>query len=556
MKKIISVLLTVILVFATITVAFAETIPSSYDARNYGYVTDVKDQGDFGSCVSFSAISTIESDYIAKGYGTKADTDFSEAYLYWFSINSGWKDKTSDCYGDGTVYVGSDTAYDYGLYYEFVLSALKTDCGIAYERDFPYSMTDDSDMGHYTDLERFASGCNVRMDKMVYFDAYNEKTSIKSWIMNHGSVAIDFYSGNYKDTDSGYVAVSPLLTKSTNHAVSVVGWNDNIDIPASSVFSKSSKGAWLCKNSWGTEWGDNGYFWLPYSYTSIGDVWGISVNLDSDCEKRTTYNGFASYLLLKDEYNTCSNIFTAKYDGLVSQIAVYGVEGEATITVNVGCNKNNPASGTSYSAGTVYFETEGFYSIEVPIEISVTKGTLYSVTAVYSSSIPVENKNGNYCYCPEGQSFVYDSKEKEWLDMNEDDYCGNVLIDSIILASHISSEPITKDPTCTACGYTLTYCTICGKTIERTDYKAKGHTYGEYELELAPTENDLGYYCRTCSVCGDRDGYYVDINGTVQDPDEYYKNNSNSFFDIIGSFFSNIALYFRVIFSLMFPFFA
>ena len=80
------------LVFAA--TAFASALPEKYNAAEKGYVTPVKNQGDFSTCAAFSTVSCLESDYIMQGYGTKDNTDFSEAYLYWFSITTTGKMRT------------------------------------------------------------------------------------------------------------------------------------------------------------------------------------------------------------------------------------------------------------------------------------------------------------------------------------------------------------------------------------------------------------------------------------------------------------------------------
>lgn len=52
------------------------------------------------------------------------------------------------------------------------------------------------------------------------------------------------------------------------HAVMIAGYDDDREI-------NGHTGALLVRNSWGTNWGDNGYGWLPYEYLLQGLVWDI-----------------------------------------------------------------------------------------------------------------------------------------------------------------------------------------------------------------------------------------------------------------------------------------
>jgi C1A family cysteine protease len=56
-----------------------------------------------------------------------------------------------------------------------------------------------------------------------------------------------------------------------------VGYDDELEI-TNRISGESTKGAFLFRNSWGTEWGDNGYGWMPYKYATAGvalDFWSL-----------------------------------------------------------------------------------------------------------------------------------------------------------------------------------------------------------------------------------------------------------------------------------------
>ena len=75
------------------------------------------------------------------------------------------------------------------------------------------------------------------------------------------------FSPQYVDINSG---ATFCPGDSANHAITIVGWDDEYDFTDSSLSVKpNAPGAWLIKNSWSDEYGDNGYFYISYEDNSL-----------------------------------------------------------------------------------------------------------------------------------------------------------------------------------------------------------------------------------------------------------------------------------------------
>ena len=510
MKKSIAVLLALIIAFSLASTAFAANLPASYNAVEKGYVTSVKKQGDFGACAAFSVVSCLESDYIMQGYGTKDDTDFSEAYLYWFSANSGWSDKNSGYFGDGRIY-NDDVVFQVGLNDLDIFASLKTDSGIAYDRDFPYSPYLSRFMGHYSDIERVSSGCNVRIKDVVEFNV-DDRASIKQWVLDHGGVSVMFYSNQYYHGDNGTVANNKLQLIS-NHAVAIVGWDDDFTPEGrfSNLVMNGKKGAWLCKNSWGPEWGDGGYFWLPYSDPTIDAAIGVSVYVTDDCESKYSYNGYPVFYLGSEVSDKAANLFTANQTGSITHTAFYVYPGtEITVSIYKDAGDGNPESGGALATFTGKYDHEGYYTEKLSSPVPVEKGEKFWVVGQYSTKAPLELMS-QYSHDEPGQTYVW--LDGEWIETGDDPTAGNCPLDALITAgSHTYGDTRHKDPTCDTVGYDMQTCVDCGRVV-RTDVPAKGHSFGEWQENGKIGSATL--YTRKCSECGNIDLMCKDKNGNI-----------------------------------------
>jgi C1A family cysteine protease len=203
------------------------SLPTSYDLRNVSgvnYVTSVKDQGNRGSCWTFATYGAMESDLLRAG---GPSSDFSENNL-------------KNCHGFDWDDGGNDS---------MSIAYLSRLAGPGAEADDPYHDWDDRATAPVTiPRQRFLRNAS----------AYDTAAEMKTAIMTKGGLYVDMLWRDSSYRASDYTYYYNGGSYEGGHAVTAVGWNDNKDTPS------RKNGAWLCKNSWGTSWGDQGYFWISY----------------------------------------------------------------------------------------------------------------------------------------------------------------------------------------------------------------------------------------------------------------------------------------------------
>jgi rhodanese-related sulfurtransferase len=205
--------------------ALAE-LPSSYDWRDYGVMTSVKNQSSCGSCVAFGTIGAFEAVIRVEG---GPPCDLSESHLFSCgggSCANGWYEST---------------ALNYLLNY-----------GVPDESCFPYQPYD-------MPCSNTCSDWQVRARKISSWSwVAQDITSIKSSLIEYGPLVTTFaiYQDFYYHYTGGvyhYDGTSPFVDY---HCVVIVGYDDD-------------QGCWICKNSWGSWWGENGYFRIGYDECKI-----------------------------------------------------------------------------------------------------------------------------------------------------------------------------------------------------------------------------------------------------------------------------------------------
>ena len=257
-------------------------LPARYDPRGAGWITQVKNQGALGSCWSFASVAAMESSLI-KGGLAQDSIDLSELHLIYFMYS-----RMADPFGrvgDDYNYVSADGSETATSNFSTIANAGSSINSVGWQvSDWvgPYPEKDDdynsavADASYRRDASEYGvSDYHLKQVKFVTFDEEaDNQAAVKRMVLAHGGAAATFYcdqttaAGNssYFKTyeDGSYTYYNPNAKNySINHAVEIVGWDDS--------FSKTNfkqqpeeDGAWLVKNSWGTDKGQNGYIWLSY----------------------------------------------------------------------------------------------------------------------------------------------------------------------------------------------------------------------------------------------------------------------------------------------------
>ena len=404
-----------------------------------GILTDsypsIRNQSPYGTCWGFAPTSLAELS-VLNNDGTLLDlSELHSIYFAYHYTSADGKDgvKYLPTAGYNYLSMGGDPSFIYHTYANWV--------GAADEKTAPYSeaaatlesgLSNDIAMNDSAHLRNF------------YIVNKADRKYIKQLIKEYGGVGMSYYDDNqYYDysTNSYYSTVSD----NTNHAISVVGWDDD------KVTNSSNKGAWLVRNSWGSdEYSHFGYFWMSYDEPSIYDrVYALDCVSDTGSSDDDFYDHNYQYdLSAYSQYgwigtgtsSTIANIFTATGTQLLKAVGVETQNPNINYTVNIYtdiANSSNPESGTLVRTQTGSFTYQGFHTIKMDNPLTLTKGETFSVVIklesmdgksgayyVMESKYNLGNAASWYCGGEKGQSFYYNYG---WRDMVES-MGGNVRI--------------------------------------------------------------------------------------------------------------------------------
>lgn len=378
--------------------SIATSYPTSYDLRSYGKVTDVRNQGGCGACWAFSAMASMES--ILKPGET---WDFSEQHL----TSSHGFDYT-ECAG-GHAFMS--TAY------------LTRWAGPLNESDMAYP---------YAAMPAASTYVPQKHVQQVVFlperANFLDNDAIKYYLTATGAVDVSFtyLAAYYSNSNHSYYY---NVTPDNNHQVAIVGWDDNY---AASNFNSApaGNGAFLAKNSWGSSWGDSGYFYISYYDTSLSDfVSYAGIEANSNYQHIYQYDplGWVSSVGLDSTTFWGANIFIAQSNLPLRAVGFYttDVTCHYTIYVYTGVTAGQPRSGTLAATLSGTKSYPGFYTEVLSQAVPLTNGQRFSVVIQFANSsytypLAAEIVSDNYSSAAiinSGESYYSENSGGTWDDL-------------------------------------------------------------------------------------------------------------------------------------------
>ncbi len=330
-----------------------KVLPRSYDYRMVGRAPAVKNQGSLGTCWAFASLMALESRLLPE-----QSFDFSEDHM---SLRNSFQMDQND-------------GGDYTMSMAYLLSWQ----GPVLESEDPYgdswSPEGLSPALHLQEIQILPEKNYEAVKEAVYFTGGVQSSLYTS--MADGEESSDYYNKE----EGAYCYTGD---RRPNHDVVIIGWDD--DYPKENFpVQPEGDGAFICANSWGGAFGEQGYFYVSYYDTNIGIHNIVYSRADSsdyyDKIYQTDLCGWVGQLGYGKEDAFFANIYQAKEDEELWAAGFYATDEDTQYEVYVVNDAAGSADfGRRRSMARGKLEHAGYYTIDFPKPAAVKAGERFAV---------------------------------------------------------------------------------------------------------------------------------------------------------------------------------
>lgn len=328
-------------------------IPTRFDMREKGRVSKVRNQGSYGTCWAFAATSALESSLYPEEENLFSVDHMSMSNSY--NVNQ---------------YDGGE--YTIGMAY---LAAWQ---GPVYEKDDPYG--DGKTNGSLTAVKH--------VQEMQIIDGKNYE-GIKEAVFQYGGVQSSLYStirssqGSSEFYNKDTSAYCYIGTEKPNHDVVIIGWDDNY--PASNFNTPlEGDGAFICQNSWGEDFGEDGIFYVSYYDTNIGTHNVVYTRVDETDNYDHIYQsdlcGWVGKMGYDNEEIYGANVFTAEGDENVAAASFYATGADTSYELYLVHDFEDEKSlDDRIKVAEGSCKQAGYYTVDFKTPMQVKAGERYAI---------------------------------------------------------------------------------------------------------------------------------------------------------------------------------
>ncbi len=289
----------------------------------------MRDQDPYGTCWAFASLASLESTFLKAGKGA---FDFSEWHLAYFAYVD--EDPSLPAFTATAPGFGSDPIFDQGGSVFQAAALLARWTGAVAESTRPYQNTSP---WPESSRPRASDRAAKRLENvfLIQGEGLLDEEAVKYALMRWGAVSVRVVwdDGAYSEDHFSYYNAPE---SGGGHIVTVVGWDD--DFPAANFVADPGRdGAWIVRNSWGTGWGEEGYFYLSYAEPTLGYPAVFLGRDDTAFDRIYQYDplGWVNNIGAGGETAWFANIFESRGNETLEAVSFYVPAPDAFLRVEV-----------------------------------------------------------------------------------------------------------------------------------------------------------------------------------------------------------------------------